>query len=54
MTSFAIVIPTRTELCARLHNRMPAALAPCGWPIWPGEERVDLPHLKMLPAPYPF
>jgi putative SOS response-associated peptidase YedK len=32
---------------------MPAALAPCGWPVWPGEERVDLPHVKMLLAPYP-
>jgi putative SOS response-associated peptidase YedK len=32
---------------------MALALAPESWPVWLGEEPVDLPHLKALLAPYP-
>jgi hypothetical protein len=35
-------------LCARLHNRMPAILAPEAWPAWLGEEPADLARLKAL------
>jgi putative SOS response-associated peptidase YedK len=41
------------ELCAQLHNRMPAVLKPEAWPVWLGEEPADLPQLKALLAPYP-
>jgi putative SOS response-associated peptidase YedK len=41
------------ELCAALHNRMPAVLAPEAWPQWLGEEPADEAHLKALLAPYP-
>ena len=51
--SFAIVTTEPNELCAELHNRMPAVLAPRAWPAWLGEERADLPRLKALLAPYP-
>jgi putative SOS response-associated peptidase YedK len=51
--SFAIITTAPNELCARLHNRMPAILAPESWPAWLGEEPTDLPHLKALLAPYP-
>ena len=41
------------ELCARLHNRMPAILAPEAWPAWLGEKPAEVPQLKALLAPYP-
>jgi putative SOS response-associated peptidase YedK len=36
--SFAIVTTAPSELCAELHNRMPAIIAPEAWPVWLGEE----------------
>jgi putative SOS response-associated peptidase YedK len=42
--SFAIITTEPNELCARLHNRMPAILAPEAWPAWLDEEPADLPH----------
>jgi hypothetical protein len=42
------------ELCAALHNRMPAILAPEAWPAWLGEQPADEAHVKALLAPYPF
>ena len=51
--SFAIITTQPNELCAQLHNRMPAILAPEAWPAWVGEESTDLPHLRALLAPYP-
>ena len=51
--SFAIVTTTPNELCAELHNRMPAILAPEAWPSWLGEQPADEPQLKALLAPYP-
>jgi putative SOS response-associated peptidase YedK len=51
--SFAIVATTPNELCAELHNRMPAILAPETWPAWLAEEPADPQHLEALLAPYP-
>ena len=51
--SFAIVTTAPNELCAQLHNRMPAIIAPEAWPAWLGEEPADEPQLKALLAPYP-
>jgi putative SOS response-associated peptidase YedK len=51
--SFAIVTTEPNELCAELHNRMPAILAPAAWPAWLGEEPADEAHLKSLLGPYP-
>jgi putative SOS response-associated peptidase YedK len=51
--SFAIVTTEPNELCAELHNRMPAIIAPEAWPAWLGEEPTDEAQLKALLAPYP-
>jgi putative SOS response-associated peptidase YedK len=32
---------------------MPLVLGPEAWPVWLGEEQVDLPQLKHLLIPYP-
>jgi putative SOS response-associated peptidase YedK len=36
-----------------IHNRMPAMVKPETWPVWLGEQPVELPQLKRLLAPYP-
>jgi putative SOS response-associated peptidase YedK len=51
--SFAIITTEPNELCASLHNRMPAILKPDAWPVWLGEEPADEPQLKALLASYP-
>src|ERR1700745_955324 len=51
--SFAIITTEPNELCAALHNRMPAILAPEAWPEWLGEEPAEEPRLKSLLAPSP-
>jgi len=51
--SFAIITTEPNELCARLHNRMPAVLAPDTWPEWLGEEPAEEARLKALLAPCP-
>jgi putative SOS response-associated peptidase YedK len=51
--SFAIITTEPNELCAALHNRMPAILASEVWPEWLGEEPADEPQLKALLAPCP-
>ena len=53
MRSFAIVTTEPNELCAELHNRMPAILAPEAWPAWLGKEPADEPRLKSLLRPLP-
>jgi putative SOS response-associated peptidase YedK len=40
------------DLCAELHDRMPAVLAPEVWPAWLGEEPADPRQLKALLVPY--
>jgi len=52
--SFAIITTAPNELCARLHNRMPAILAPEAWPEWLGEQPADEARLKFLAGPLPF
>jgi hypothetical protein len=49
--SFAIITTAPNELCAQLHNRMPAILAPEAWPEWLGEQPADEARLKSLLAP---
>jgi putative SOS response-associated peptidase YedK len=39
--SFTIVTTAPNGLCAELHNRMPAVLAPAAWRAWLGEEPAD-------------
>ena len=34
--SFTIITTAPNELCARLHNRMPAILKPTAWPVMGG------------------
>jgi putative SOS response-associated peptidase YedK len=51
--SFAIITTEPNELCAALHNRMPAILTPEAWPQWLGEEPAGEARLKSLLAPYP-
>jgi putative SOS response-associated peptidase YedK len=51
--SFAIITTAPNELCAQLHNRMPAIIAPEAWPAWLGEEPADEVQLKALLVPYP-
>src|SRR5262249_27693972 len=41
LRSFAIVTTEPNELCAELHNRMTAILAPEAWPAWLGEDPAD-------------
>jgi putative SOS response-associated peptidase YedK len=51
--SFAIITTQPNELCAALHNRMPAVLKPDVWPAWLGEEPSTVRDLKAMLAPYP-
>ena len=51
--SFAIITTKPNELCAELHNRMPAVLGPDTWPLWLGEEPAEPRQLEGLLAPYP-
>jgi len=44
--SFTIITTPPNELCAELHNRMPAVLKPEDWPLWLGEQPAELPQLK--------
>jgi putative SOS response-associated peptidase YedK len=51
--SFAIITTAPNELCAELHNRMPAVLKPEAWSLWLGEEPADPDELKDLLTPFP-
>jgi putative SOS response-associated peptidase YedK len=51
--SFAIVTTTPNELCAELHNHMPAVLKPEMWPAWLGEQTATVQDLKAMLAPHP-
>jgi len=53
LRSFTIVTTTANELCAPIHNRMPAILPPPAWPAWLGEEDAAPADLAALLAPYP-
>jgi putative SOS response-associated peptidase YedK len=51
--SFTIITTPPNELCAELHNRMPAVLKPEAWPLWLGEQPAALAQAKALLVPYP-
>jgi putative SOS response-associated peptidase YedK len=51
--SFAIITTQPNELCAEIHNRMPAVLSPEMWPAWLGEHPATVQDLKAMLAPYP-
>ena len=51
--SFTIITTPPNELCAKLHNRMPAVLKPDAWPLWLGEQPAELAPIKALLVPYP-
>jgi hypothetical protein len=51
--SFTIITTPPNELCAELHNRMPAVLKPETWPLGLGEQPAELAQVKALLAPYP-
>jgi putative SOS response-associated peptidase YedK len=51
--SFTIITTPPNQLCAKLHNRMPAVLKPEAWPMWLGEEPAELAPIKALLVPYP-
>ena len=53
MRTFAIVTTAPNELCAELHNRMPAVLKPEAWPLWLGEEPAEPAELRALLSPFP-
>jgi len=50
--SFVVITTKPNELCAELHNRMPAVIGREAWPAWLGEEPLDPHELKALLAPY--
>ena len=52
--SFTIITTPPNQLCAKLHNRMPAVLKPDAWPLWLGEQPAELAKVKALLVPYPF
>jgi putative SOS response-associated peptidase YedK len=51
--SFTIVTCPPNELCAQIHNRMPAILPPKEWPLWLGEDAAEPEQLKAVLRPYP-
>src|SRR4029077_12214096 len=51
--TFAIITTAPNELCAELHNRMPAVLQTEAWSLWLGEEPADREELKALLTPFP-
>lgn len=53
MRTFAIITTARNQLCAELHNRMPAVLKPEAWSLWLGEEPAEPAELKALLKPFP-
>jgi putative SOS response-associated peptidase YedK len=50
--SFTIITTQPNELCAELHNRMPAVLKREAWPLWLGEQPAELAPIKALLVPY--
>jgi putative SOS response-associated peptidase YedK len=51
--TFAIITTQPNELCAQLHNRMPAVLKPEMWPAWLVEKPATVRDLKAMLAPFP-
>ena len=51
--SCAIITTTPNEVCAPIHDRMPAILEPKDYARWLGEEPAEVPHLMAMLKPYP-
>src|ERR1700722_8515021 len=51
--SCTIITTHPNELCAPIHNRMPAILPPERFAQWLGEEAARPAELEAMPAPYP-
>ena len=51
--SCTIITTTPNEVCAPIHDRMPAILEPKDYARWLGEEPTEPPHLMMMLRPYP-
>ena len=52
--TFAVITTQPNQVCAELHNRMPAVLKPEMWPASLGEELATVEELKAMLAAYPF
>jgi putative SOS response-associated peptidase YedK len=50
--SCTIITTTRNEVCAPIHDRMPAILEPKDYARWLGEEPTEPPHVMMMLKPY--
>jgi putative SOS response-associated peptidase YedK len=51
--SCTIITTTPNEVCAPIHDRMPAILDPKDYARWLDEEPTEPPHLMMMLKPYP-
>src|SRR5438874_543343 len=51
--SCTIITTEANELVAKLHNRMPAIVAPDDYAPWLGEEPASPDQLKAMLRPYP-
>ena len=54
LQSFTIITTVPNELCAAIHDRMPAVLPREKWATRPGEREADADELRwMILRPYP-
>jgi putative SOS response-associated peptidase YedK len=53
MQSCAIITTTPNEVCAPIHDRMPAILAPNDYERWLGEKGTEACQLFAMLKPYP-
>jgi putative SOS response-associated peptidase YedK len=51
--SLGLFTTAPNELCAELHNRMPAVLKPEAWSLWLGEEPAEQADLRAMLKPFP-
>jgi len=51
--SCTIITTTPNEVCAPIHDRMPATLEPKDYARRLGEEPAEPPHIMMMLKPYP-
>lgn len=49
LQTFTIITVPPNDLCARLHDRMPAVLGPEDWAKWLGEEALEQPKELLKP-----
>src|SRR5207237_773777 len=53
LETFTIITVAPNELCAPLHDRMPAILAPDDWAKWLGEEAQTADEPREVLKPFP-